>query len=63
MGRENKRAWENGVIGGSKLSGFINTVLGTINESEVKACLCHEHICCFSEYLFKMAGKAYLDME
>ena len=42
---------------------FINTVLGAINESEVKACLCHEHICCFSEYLFKMAGKAYLDME
>ena len=45
------------------MSGFINTVLGTINESEVKACLCHEHICCFSEYLFKMAGKAYLDTE
>lgn len=42
---------------------FINTVLGAINESEVKACLCHEHICCFSEYLFKMAGKEYLDKE
>ncbi len=41
----------------------INTVSGTINESEVKACLCHEHICCFSEYLLKMAGKEYLDKE
>ena len=45
------------------MSRFINTVLRTINESEVKACLCHEHICCFSEYLFKMAGKTYLDTE
>lgn len=41
----------------------INTVLGTINESEVNTCLCHEHICCFSEYLAKMAGKKYLDLE
>ncbi len=41
----------------------INTVLGIINESKVNACLCHEHICCFSEYLLKMAGKEYLDKE
>ena len=43
------------------MSFCINTVLGTINESEINACLCHEHICCFSEYLFKMSGKEYLD--
>ena len=42
---------------------MLNTVLCRINESEAKACLCHEHICCFSEYLFKMAGKEYLDKE
>jgi len=42
---------------------MLNTVLCRINESEAKACLCHEHICCFSEYLLKMAGKAYLDKE
>lgn len=42
---------------------MLNTVLCRINESEVKACLCHEHICCFSEYLFKMTGKEYLDKE
>ena len=41
----------------------INTVLGKIPASEIKACLSHEHICCFSEYLFKMAGKDYLDKE
>ena len=42
---------------------MINTVLGKIDDSIIQKCLCHEHICCFSEYLFKMAGKAYLDME
>lgn len=42
---------------------MLNTVLCRIDKSEINACLCHEHICCFSEYLFKMAGKAYLDME
>ncbi len=45
------------------MSFVINTVLGTINESEVMACLAHEHICCFSEYLLKMSGKEYLDKE
>lgn len=42
---------------------MLNTVLCRINKSEAKACLCHEHICCFSEYLFKMVGKEYLDKE
>ena len=41
----------------------INTILGTINESEVNACLCHEHICCFSEYAYQMVGDKYLDKE
>lgn len=45
------------------MKSIINTVLGTINESEVKACLCHEHICCYSEYLMKMAGRDYIDKE
>ncbi|MBO5930407.1 MAG: hypothetical protein J6Q27_03825 [Clostridia bacterium] len=41
----------------------INSVLGQIGINSIRAVLCHEHICCFSEYLFKMAGKEYLDKE
>ena len=41
----------------------INTVLGKIPESEIKNCLSHEHICCFSEYAYKMMGSKYLDKE
>lgn len=41
----------------------INSVLGGIESDSIGAALCHEHICCFSEYLFKMAGKEYLDKE
>lgn len=41
----------------------INSVLGQIGINSIGAVLCHEHICCFSEYLFKMAGKEYLDKE
>ena len=42
---------------------YINTVLGKINETEINSCLCHEHICCFSEYLFQMAGKRYFNKD
>lgn len=42
---------------------MIKTVLGNINENEVTSALCHEHICCYSEYLFMMSGKNYLDKE
>lgn len=42
---------------------MIKTVLGNINENEVTSALCHEHICCYSEYLFMMSGKNYLDRE
>lgn len=41
----------------------IKTVLGDIPESNVGITLPHEHICCFSEYLYRMAGKNYLDKE
>ncbi len=42
---------------------MINTVLGSIADIDVNKVLCHEHICCFSEYLFKMADKEYLDKD
>lgn len=35
---------------------MIKTVLGNIEASEINAVLCHEHICCYSEYLRKMSG-------
>ncbi len=38
-----------------------NTVLGKIPENEVGTALTHEHICCYSEYLYQMAGSRYLD--
>lgn len=41
----------------------INSVLGQIGINSIGAVLCHEHICCFSEYLFKMAGKEYIDKD
>ena len=40
---------------------MINTVLGEVNESEIGAVLCHEHICCYSEYLHKMSGNKNFD--
>lgn len=43
--------------------GEINTVSGKININSVGAVLSHEHICCYSEYLLKMAGKKYLDKD
>ena len=42
---------------------MINTVLGPIKESEVGITLSHEHICCYSEYLYMMSGDKYLDKE
>ena len=40
---------------------LIKTVLGDISESDLGVTLAHEHICCFSEYAYQMAGKDYLD--
>ena len=40
---------------------MIKTVLGDIKQSELGVTLAHEHICCFSEYLYGMSGKDYLD--
>lgn len=42
---------------------MINTVLGPIKESEVGITLSHEHICCYSEYLYMMSVDKYLDKE
>ena len=42
---------------------MINTVLGNVGESEIKAALCHEHICCYSEYLKMMSGGKLFDKE
>ncbi len=39
------------------------TVLGDIPESKLGITLVHEHICCYNEYLYQMAGKDYLDKE
>ena len=41
----------------------IRTVLGNISEAEVGVVLPHEHIFCYSDYLYEMAGKHYLDKE
>lgn len=42
---------------------MIKTVLGDIKEDALGITLPHEHICCYSEYAYRMAGKAYLDKE
>lgn len=39
------------------------TVLGDIPESAVGITLCHEHVCCYSEYLYQMSQGKYLDKE
>ena len=42
---------------------MIKTVLGSIKEKDLGITLAHEHICCYSEYMYKMAGNKYLDKE
>jgi len=39
----------------------IKTVLGDVSENDIGTALAHEHICCYSEYLYKMSGDRYLD--
>lgn len=39
------------------------TVLGDITESDLGITLSHEHICCYSDYLYQMARDKYLDKE
>ena len=41
----------------------MKTILGDVPEQELGVFLCHEHICCYSEYLYTMAGSGYLDKE
>lgn len=40
---------------------MIKTVLGNISECDIGITLPHEHICCYSEYLYQMTGTHYLD--
>lgn len=40
---------------------LFKTILGDIPESDLGVALVHEHICCYSEYACRMAGKDYLD--
>ena len=40
---------------------MINTVLGKINECDVKSALTHEHICCYCEFLYQMSLDKYID--
>ena len=61
MGRKNITIRKNAVVVVNM--DCINTVLGTIKSSEINYCLSHEHICCFSDYIFNMAGVGYLDKE
>ena len=42
---------------------LFKTVLGDISERDLGVTLAHEHICCFSEYAYQMAGKDYLDKD
>ena len=42
---------------------MIKTVLGDISESDLGVTLAHEHICCFSEYLYQIVRNDYLDKE
>lgn len=42
---------------------YIKTVLGDIPEQDIGITLAHEHICCYSEYLYQMLGSDYLDKE
>ncbi len=41
----------------------IRTVLGNIPENKLGKVLPHEHVFCYSDYLYAMAGKEYLDKE
>lgn len=42
---------------------LFKTVLGDVSEDKIGITLPHEHICCYSEYVYKMLGSAYLDKE
>jgi len=42
---------------------LFKTVLGDVSESDLGITLAHEHICCYSEYAYRMAGKDYLDKD
>ena len=39
----------------------MRTVLGNVSPDDLGVTLAHEHICCFSEYAYQMAGSDYLD--
>ena len=41
----------------------IKTVLGEIRKPDAGITLVHEHVCCYSNSLYQMVGKDYLDKE
>lgn len=41
----------------------VKTVLGDISENVLGVTLVHEHICCYSDFVYKMIGNFYLDKE
>ena len=60
---KNKRTSEYTIIGGRIMGKDIKTVLGNVDENDILCCLSHEHICCYSDYIYKMSGSKYLDKE
>lgn len=48
---------------GATTQQHFKTVLGDIPERELGITLIHEHICCYSDSLYRMAGDEYLDKE
>ena len=49
------------LLTGATIMQLFKTVLGDVREKDLGITLAHEHICCYSEYLFQMAGDKYLD--
>lgn len=41
----------------------MKTILGDIPETDLGITLVHEHICCYSEYVYTMCGSQYLDKD
>ena len=42
---------------------MIKTVLGNVSKKQLGVTLAHEHICCYSEYAYQMAGERYLNKD
>ena len=42
---------------------MMKTVLGNLPKNQLGITLAHEHICCYSEYAYQMAGERYLNKD